>query len=244
MLCHGYLAAPPEVRPLAERLHRLGFSVYAPRLTGHGTAPERIEQATCEDWLRDYLRALVVVRNTCQHVIVGGFSAGGMLALQAAALQPGVLGSFAISPSLKLVDAKSHLVPMVVRWNQVMAALHLDGARFDHVTNRPENPDTNYPLNYLACVNQLERMQAHCRLRLPQVRVPTLVVQADHDPVVHPDSGRQAIDAIASEEKELAMMAFNRHVIVRGEGSEAVLERVGEFVQRLAQRVRPLRGER
>ncbi len=36
------------------------------------------------------------------------------------------------------------------------------------------------------------------------------------------------------------MMAFNRHVIVRGEGSAAVLERIGEFVQRLAQRSRPM----
>jgi esterase/lipase len=58
--------------------------------------------------------------------------------------------------------------------------------------------------------------------------------------VVKPESGKEVIDTIGSEEKELAMMAYNRHVIVRGEGSAAVLERIGEFVQRLAQRSRPM----
>ena len=240
VLCHGYLAAPIEVRTLAEHLHRLGHTVYVPRLTGHGTAPEQLANATAEDWLRCYLRAVSVLKATCQRVIVGGFSAGGMLALEAAAMNPDVLGCFAISPALQLVDPKAKLVPLVMTWNQVMDSLHLDAAKYEQLTNRPENIDSNYPVNYLSGVYQLERMIHRCRSQLSKVTVPTLIVQADHDPVVKSGSGQEVIDSICSEEKELAMMAFNRHVIVRGEGSSAVLERIGEFVQRLAQRSRPM----
>ena len=64
-----------------------------------------------------------------------------------------------------------------------------------------------------------------------------LVVQGDHDPVVHPKSGQQILDHLGSEEKHLARMAFSRHVIVRGDGCEAVHARCAEFVAELARRL-------
>ena len=241
VLCHGYLAAPSEVRGLAEHLHRLGHTVHVPRLTGHGTAPEQLMNATAEDWLRCYLRAVTVLKATCQRVIVGGFSAGGLLALEAAAKHQDVLGCFAINPALQLVDTvKAKLVPLVMGWNQVMDGLHLEAAKYERMENRPENIDSNYPVNYLSGVYQLERMIHRCRTTLGTVTAPTLVIQGDHDPVIRAASGQEVIDSIRSEEKELAMMAFKRHVIVRGEGSETVLARIGDFVQKLAQRSRPL----
>ncbi len=245
VLCHGYLAAPVEVRALAVHLHRLGHTVHVPRLTGHGTAPEQLMNATAEDWLRCYLRAVTVLKATCQRVIVGGFSAGGLLALEAAAMFPDVLGCFTINPALQLVEsAKAKVVPLVMAWNQVMDALHLGAAKYERLDNRPENLESNYPVNYLSGVYQLERMIHRCRGTLSKVTVPTLVIQGDHDPVIRAPSGQEVIDRIGAEEKELAMMAFTRHVIIRGEGSAAVLERIGEFVQRLAQRSRPLAHRR
>lgn len=244
VLCHGYLAAPLEVRGLAEHLHRLGHTVYVPRLTGHGTAPEQLLNATAEDWLRCYLRAVTVLKATCQRVIVGGFSTGGLLALEAAAMHPDVLGCFSINTPMQIADPKAKLVPLVMGWNQVMDGLHLGQAKYEQMGNEPENADTNYPLNYLSGVYQLERLIHRCRANLGKVTAPTLIVQGDHDPVVKPASGQECIDAIRSEEKELAMMAFNRHVIIRGDGNDTVLERIGEFVQKLAQRSRPLGNRR
>lgn len=40
ILVHGYMAAPEEIRPLAEYLYRHGGSVYGARPRGHGMAPE------------------------------------------------------------------------------------------------------------------------------------------------------------------------------------------------------------
>lgn len=237
VLSHGYLAAPPEVRPLAEHLHRLGFAVCAPRLTGHGTAPERLAAATAENWLRDYRRAVTIMRGRCDHVVLAGFSAGGLLALAAAAGRDDVLGVLAINPCLRLADRMSRLVPAVVGFNHLLDRAHIPGGRFDHVTNHAENPDTNYPLNYLDGVYQLDRLMTLANAALPQVRVPALVIQGDHDPVVDPASGPLALAGIGGEEKELVQMSFARHVIIRGEGAEAVHERVAEFITDLAERV-------
>lgn len=237
VLSHGYLAAPPEVRLLAEHLHRLGFAVCVPRLTGHGTAPERLASATSEDWLRDYRRAVAIMRGRCDHIVFAGFSAGALLALTAAAGRDDVLGVLAINPSLRLADRKSRLVPAVVGLNHLLDRAHIPGGRFDHIVNETENPDINYRLNYLDGLYQLERLITQTTAALPLVRAPTLVIQGDHDPVVDPLSGRLAVAGLGSEEKELAMMSFARHVIVRGEGCETVHERAAEFITDLAERV-------
>ena len=44
VLIHGFLAAPAEVKELAEYLGRKGLWVYVPRLKGHGTSPPTLPQ--------------------------------------------------------------------------------------------------------------------------------------------------------------------------------------------------------
>lgn len=244
VLSHGYLSSPHEVRHLADHLFRLGFSVYALRLPGHGTAPEQLDHVTCDDWLRAYRRACAIIRTSCRHVILGGFSAGGTVALIEAARQTDALGVFSINPCLKLMDLSSHLVPAVTRWNGWMNSIHLAGARFDHVTNHAENPITNYAVNYLHGVHELERLMGMGHELLHQVRIPSLTIQGDHDPVVHPDGGRIAHQRISAEDKTLAMMAFDRHGIINGDGSEVVLQRIGEFVQHLSGHIHPIHRRR
>ncbi len=235
VLSHGYLASPGEVRELANHLHRVGFSVYGVRLKGHGTAPEQLATVTNADWERSYARAYAVVKHACRHVILGGFSAGGLLALlEAARGAPPVAGVFAINPSIRLVDRASLAVPLIEGWNRLLRRLRVPFLRMDSVANSPAHRDTNYERNWLNGLLELERLIARCLQAAPRVTVPTLLVQADHDPVVRPQGARELHDLIRAENKQLAMMAFKRHIIVRGEGSEVVHQRVEEFVRVLA----------
>ncbi len=45
------MAAPAEVKELARALGRMGYWVYAPRLKGHGTAPEDLATRKFADWI-------------------------------------------------------------------------------------------------------------------------------------------------------------------------------------------------
>ena len=243
VLSHGYLAAPEEVRPLAEHLHRLGFAVHVPRLPGHGTAPPALAAVTCADWRRAFGRAVVAMRCRYRQVIVAGFSAGALLALEAAARIPGLLGVIAINPCLRLVGHGTLLVPPLVSVNHLLDSLHLGHTRFDHIVNHAENPEINYGQNYLNGVHQLVKLMALTHDRLSAVASPTLIVQGDHDPVVDPRGAESVRAGLGAEEKELVPMAFARHVIVRGPGSELVLRRVGEFALMLKERVAAQRND-
>jgi carboxylesterase len=100
----------------------------------------------------------------------------------------------------------------------------------DYIVNPTESPDVNYNKNYLKGVVQLSKMIDACSEQLPKITCPALIIQGDKDPTVNPVSGQMILDAIGSTKKELVMMPFNRHVIIRKENSERVFEKILEFV--------------
>jgi esterase/lipase/1-acyl-sn-glycerol-3-phosphate acyltransferase len=231
LLSHGYLASPGEVRGLAAYLNRIGFTVYVVRLQGHGTSPEHLHTVSWTDWLESYDRGYCILRSTCEKVLLTGFSSGGLLAMVSAARKRDApAGLVAINPPLRLRARAATLAPMIDGWNQLLERFHIHRGHLDFVENHPEWPTTNYDQNYVHGLLELERLMTEVMTALPTVTIPSLIVQADQDPVVEPESAHMAMKLLASERKELAMMAFSRHCIVQGEGSELVYARIAEFV--------------
>jgi 1-acyl-sn-glycerol-3-phosphate acyltransferase len=127
LLCHGYLAAPEEMRPLGEFLNNLGYTVYGARLQGFGTGPEQLLDVTWEDWVLSFNRAYAVLRNCCRHIILGGFSAGALLVLLNAARKNKAIHSlFCIDTPLILMDRRAcTLTPAVLGWNRFMKKMRI-----------------------------------------------------------------------------------------------------------------------
>jgi esterase/lipase len=69
--------------------------------------------------------------------------------------------------------------------------------------------------------------------RLADVTVPTLIVQAQGDPVVDPEGTALLFSRIGSKDKRYEPFDFSRHGILTGEGSENVHAAIGNFIERL-----------
>jgi esterase/lipase/1-acyl-sn-glycerol-3-phosphate acyltransferase len=236
VLSHGYLAAPAEVRGLADYLARKGYWVYTPRLKGHGTAPEDLAQRSYQEWIHAMEDGYLLMRNSCRYVVLGGFSTGAALALELAARLNDVIGVFAVSTPLRLQYLTSKLAPVVDTWNRIMGKVHLNDARRDFVENQPENPHINYLRNPVAGVRELERLMHYLEPRLPEIQVPALVVQSNEDPVVNPSGSVRVFDLLGSKDKEYVVFNFKRHGILLGEGAQRVYQTIGDFIDQL---VRP-----
>jgi esterase/lipase/1-acyl-sn-glycerol-3-phosphate acyltransferase len=234
LLCHGYMAAPAEVQTLARYLAVKGYWVYAPRLKGHGTAPEDLARCSYMDWVRSVEEGYLLIRNHCKRVVVGGFSTGAALALELACRVDGLDGVFAVATPLRLQYAASRLAPVVDSWNRLMGKVRWEEAKKEFVENRPENPDINYLRNPIAGVRELERLMDHLEPALADIRIPALVLQAKEDPVVHPKGSERIFDLIGSADKQYTVFNFKRHGILLGEGSARVHHVIGQFVDRLA----------
>jgi esterase/lipase len=231
LLVHGYMAAPEEVRPLANYLYRHGYTVFAPRLRGHGTSPEDLAVRTWEDWLQSVERGYLILANSCEDVVLGGFSAGAGLALLAATNSLyKIRAVFAINCAMRLRRRTAKLAPAVVLWNKLADKLLKDEGRRHFIPNEPENPEINYLRNPISGVKELMELMDELSERLGQIEVPALVIQASEDPVVHPNGSKELYEKLGSRDKELIVVSSERHGIIRGEGSDSVFAQVIEFL--------------
>ena len=237
LISHGYKSTPKEVEALANFLNGFGFKIYATRLKGHGTAPLNLKDTTWQDWYDSMQRGYAALSNICSKVVVIGFSTGGLLNLFSCSRkisnQRKLAAIISVNAALKLQDIKAKMVPGINIWNEMLEKLHIEKGRMEYVDDKPENPNINYSRNYLKAVEQLEKLMKQCEENLDKVSVKTLIIQATHDPVVNPISGKIIYDKISSKEKFLVELNFSNHVIINGEGKEEVFEVIREFLYKL-----------
>ncbi len=233
ILVHGYMAAPLEVKGLADYLNRMGFWVGAPRLKGHGTSPEDLAGRTYMEWIETVEEAYAIMRNKCFRVVVGGFSTGAGLALDLASRVDGLSGVFAVSPPMQLQDFNTRFVPAVNVWNKIMEKMNLNGAKKEFIENETENPHINYIKNPISGIREIELLMDSLGPRLKKIDIPALVVQSIADPVVNPKGSRKIFASLGSEEKEYLLLNIDRHGILLGDGSERVYKAIGDFLERI-----------
>ncbi len=232
LLCHGYLAAPEEMRPLGEFLHDAGYTVYGARLQGFGTGPEQLLDVSWEDWALSFNRAYAVLRNCCKKVILGGFSAGALLVLLNAARKKGAIDSiFCIDTPLILMDRHAcTLTPVALGWNRVMKKLHMPATLSESIDNKSETPEINYPIHYLEGVRELCELISVCRDGLADVEAPCLIIHGSEDPIADPQSADVVYDKIGSSIKNRVTIEADYHNLVQKEDRERVFKEVLQFI--------------
>lgn len=233
VICHGYMAAPEEVRLLGEYLNRRGYWIYMPRLKGHGTAPEDLAQRSFREWIRSMEQGYLLMRNRCRRVVLGGFSTGAALALELASRIDNLAGVFAVSTPLRLQYLSTKFAPFVDTWNKLMERVHLDDARMEFVENQPENPHINYLRNPVSGVRELERLMDYVEPKLADIKVPALVIQSQEDPVVIPKGSERIFKLLGTQDKQYMLFNYKRHGILRGPGSEHIFRAIATFIEHL-----------
>jgi esterase/lipase/1-acyl-sn-glycerol-3-phosphate acyltransferase len=234
LLVHGYLAAPEEIRVIADNLHREGYNVYGARLRGHGTSPEDLAKRTWRDWYRSVNRAYIVMDNCVDDFAIAGFSTGaGLALLQATHEEKRFRGVISINAPLHLQNITSKFTSAVVAWNKLLKKIKIEAGKFEYVSNRPENPHINYFRNPISGVNELGKLMSVVEENLERVKIPALIIQGSNDPVVNPVSGLEIFEKLGTTDKEMHRIYSNRHGIVRGDESERVTERMLDFLDKI-----------
>jgi esterase/lipase len=232
ILVHGYMAAPEEIRPLADYLYEKGYNVYGVRLRGHGTSPDDLAIRNWEKWYDSASRAYIIMKNSVKKFSIAGFSMGGGIALLQAANKPGrFAGVISINAPLKLKSIASKFSPFIVIWNKLLTSLKVDKWKLEFVKNDPEYPHINYFRNPVSGGYELEKMMRFVENRLDKVTDPTLIIQASGDPVVDSVSGQEIFEKLGTKEKQLFRVNANHHGILRGKEANEVNAVILEFLK-------------
>jgi carboxylesterase len=103
LLIHGLGGTPVELRFVAQGLVRSGYTVYCCQLAGHCGTAEDLKKSTWKEWYASVEAAHDRLRESCDIVIAGGLSMGGILALHLARQRPDQVHGLALyAPTLRL----------------------------------------------------------------------------------------------------------------------------------------------
>jgi esterase/lipase len=230
VLVHSYLAIPEEMMTLARYLNGKGLWVYITRLAGHGTTPEDLADKTYTDWQYSVERGYAILSTICKNIVIGGMSIGGCLALDLASRLPRLSGVFALCPPLRLKDYSTNFMPAQDVWHRILGKLKRDKLDVEFLKFSSENKFINYDRNPVIGIKNVGNFLEHMQGQLGKIGHPSLIIHAEHDPIVDSRGSRAMYKEIGSTKKEYILLASKRHIITNGEGSRRVHTIITNFI--------------
>jgi carboxylesterase len=251
VLClHGITGTPYEVRPLAEAFGRLGCSVEAPTLAGHGGTLRDLARTGWPDWLRSAEEALerLRARSSGAPIAICGFSMGGLLALRLARLYPERVSALVVmSAPLRLRRFQVSGIRTVSRLPLDFCALpgvcvpKLNGSDISDPALRYTNPGLRaFPL---AALKALVDLMDVTRADLPAIRTPTLVVHGRQDHTVPMEDSLELTGSLGSDVIERLWLDKSFHIVTLDVERAAVTDAATRFIARYAGWSTGARGE-
>jgi carboxylesterase len=235
---HGFTASPAEVRWLGQALAALDLTVYAPRLTGHGTTPNDLARMRWQDWYAATLDGYHILRAQCEHVFVAGLSMGGMLGLLLAsevALDGAVILSTPITfQNWQMANASrlKYLVPYTDQGDKsdFPQRIREEQAR----RGEPALGRVRYDRWSTGAVGQLYALGQVVYKRLPQVCVPLLLIYSEGDVTVPHTQADIIANRVGTKSLERHTLKQSDHILTQDSEKETVFNLVGDFIVRHA----------
>lgn len=192
LMIHGFSGSPVSIRPWAEGLHAEGYSIYAPRLPGHGTTWSEMNETTWQDWYQEVEKEFESIRVKHRRIFVAGFSMGGALALHLAAERGREIeGLLLVNPSIGDDRLIMSFVPLIKYLIPSVAGRRTDVAA-------PNPPRHSYGRTPLRALHSLQKLWRKVRSELPAIDLPLMIGYSIQDHVVDPKFSEIVIDNISS----------------------------------------------
>jgi carboxylesterase len=234
ILFHGWSSIPKQVNSLAETLHRQGYSVYVPRLKGHGTVPEDLENATWKDWINQAIKEITEIKKEypAHRIFIGGTSMGGNLAL-IASQEVEVDGIITVGTPVLL---KKHfliwlgvlLAPLVFKKYQKK--------RYPKKVKQEKDKleYTSYQYFPIKSVRQVLKVISYSIRSLQRVTAPILIMQTNTDYLVSKISPHLIYYLVSSRHKQIQwLQSMNSTHILVSEDVPEFFPTVTKFIEKL-----------
>lgn len=229
VLSHGFTGTPQSLRPWAEHLAAEGLTVRVPRLPGHGTRWQDLNDTRWPDWYGEIERSFDELRGRCSQVFAFGLSMGGTLAIRLAEQRPTeVAGLVLVNPSLgsERWDI-NHLLPLLHRVVPSFPGIASD-------IRKPGERELAYDRSPLKAAYSLSRLWKVIVADLARLTAPTLLYRSRVDHVVDAASGRLLRAGASSTEVTEVILEESYHLATLDHDAPLIFAGSVEWVRRHA----------
>src|SRR5437773_10361434 len=231
LLLHGFGDTPQTLSLLARRLHKAGYSVYAPLLPGHGRTMEAFNRSGADQWIDAAKQAMLSTGERSDGISVVGLSMGGALAVLLAAEDHATSALVLIAPYLGMPRRLRFAAATHWLWGGLVGDINARNPRSIHDAIERER-NLAYGSVTGRTLFELSKVVYRARNVLPQVTAPTLIIQSREDPRVRPDVAKFALARIGATEKQLEWTDGSGHIITVDYCRERVFSEVEEWLRR------------
>jgi carboxylesterase len=250
LLIHGMTGAPGEMKPLAKRLIRRGFSVACPQLAGHGADQATLMGTSWRDWLDSVVAAYDAFAGEVAEVSVAGICAGGALGLLLARARPAVRAAAVYSMTFEYdgwnmprYASAAAVIQLVANLPGVRNISFAEPYPFGLKDERlrelaAANPESliegalsRMPLGALY---QLYRLGRQVERVGGEIATPTLIVHAREDDMSHPRNATR-LQAALGGPTEVRLLEDSFHMIHVDKERDVVADMTAHFFSDHAQ---------
>lgn len=226
LLIHGFTGSPAEMVLLGKHLNACGYTVLAPRLSGHGTTPEEMEVTNWANWYNSVRDGYHLLKGICTSISVIGLSMGGLLAIKLA-IDNNIDRVVALSSPIYIMNKAVRFIP---------APKDCKGRYVPKKRRQIQGVDSIYTVAYnkmpLTSVHSLLALIRHIAKHLPDLQRPFLVVQSKNDHTVKYHSAAYIYRSAGSKEKELFWLENSGHLVTLDTEKEIVFAKIMEFLDK------------
>lgn len=200
ILIHAFTGNPTYMHPLALKLNRVGYSVYLPCLTGHGTKdPMDCLRPDPNQWREDVTTAYEkMVADGYEKIVIMGLSLGGLLATDACERLAVFAGGSFAGPIAHVDNEKSKLM------NEFKTYV----SRLGHDPIEPEVITGQF--------NRIKALTTEVEQNLSKITAPFLVVQGGKDEIVDPRVTEKAETLLVNTSVKTLWYPNSPHVLTFG----------------------------
>ncbi|WP_226616217.1 alpha/beta hydrolase [Guptibacillus hwajinpoensis] len=223
LVLHGFTGSTQSMRYLGEQLASEGYTVCGPRLKGHGTHYEDMEQSTYKEWIQSVEDGYQWLNDRCDEIFITGLSMGGTLTLYLAEKHPEVKGIMPINAAIDL--------PGLEQMRGKTEPRFLDAIGSDIKAEGVD--ELAYEKTPTKSIQEILALTEITRKDLKTISAPALIFKSLEDHVVPPENSTTIYNEIASSNKEVIELKNSYHVATLDHDKELIAEKCKAFVKAL-----------
>lgn len=250
LLIHGLTGTPAEMRPIAKRLAKQGFSVMCPALAGHCRAESDLRKSKWQDWYASMSDAFDALQAEHSRVFVAGLSIGALLAIKLAAEKGesvaglGLLSSTFFYDGWNMPRLKRKLLLPVVLYSPLRHFLYWRetppyGIKCErtramvHAVLESRDAQATEKVGIFrtsgVTIHESNRFIKVAKAALPHVKSPALIVHSTEDDTASLKNAHFVAQRISSRKIETFFVDDTYHVLTLDKRRDDIARRMAEF---------------